>query len=164
MAGPASLRAFSLTEVVLALGVVSFALIATLGLIPLGLTSLKDSIQDTSNSLLVESVRQTLAGFPMPTTPQDPEAQLSLYFDDGGKYLGESLTAESFYCVSVKLALPDPPIPNAGNVWVALLSITWPAQATPTPANTYKTSFYVAPNTGSGWKQIDPAYQEKMGL
>ena len=44
--------AFSLIEVVLALGIVSFALVAILGLLSVGLDSSRESIDDTAVTLL----------------------------------------------------------------------------------------------------------------
>lgn len=53
-------HAFSLIEVVLAIGIVSFALFAILGLIPLGLQVGRSSIEDTRATHIAEQVFATL--------------------------------------------------------------------------------------------------------
>jgi uncharacterized protein (TIGR02598 family) len=49
-------KAFSLVEVVIALGIVSFAVVAILGLIPTGLNTLKDSTGETVRAQIVRSI------------------------------------------------------------------------------------------------------------
>jgi len=49
-------RGFSLVEVVIALGITSFALVAMLGVIPVGLQSMKDSVFVTSQAAITESL------------------------------------------------------------------------------------------------------------
>ncbi len=51
-----SARGFSLAEVVIALGITSFALVAMLGVIPVGLQSIKDSVQVTSQAAITETL------------------------------------------------------------------------------------------------------------
>lgn len=50
------IQGFSLIEVVVALGIVSFAVIAILGLIPTGLNTLKDSNAETVRAQIVRSI------------------------------------------------------------------------------------------------------------
>lgn len=49
-------RAFSLIEVALALGIIAFALVAILGMIPVGLNASRDAIDDTRTSLIAQDV------------------------------------------------------------------------------------------------------------
>jgi len=51
-----SARGFCLAEVVIALGITSFALVAMLGVIPVGLQSIKDSVFVTSQAAITESL------------------------------------------------------------------------------------------------------------
>src|SRR2546430_10195961 len=60
---PAS-SSFSLVEVVLALGVISFALVAIIGLLPIGLASGRGTIQETRANHLAEEVFSTLRSQP----------------------------------------------------------------------------------------------------
>ena len=59
-----SLTAFSLVEVVLALGVIGFALLAIIGLLPIGLQSGRASIQETRATHLAKEVFATLRSQP----------------------------------------------------------------------------------------------------
>ncbi len=56
--------AFSLVEVVLALGVIGFSLLAIIGLLPIGLQSGRASIQETRANHLAEQVFSTLRSQP----------------------------------------------------------------------------------------------------
>jgi len=51
---------FSLVEIVLALGVISFALVAIIGLLPIGLASGRATIQETRANHLAEEIFSTL--------------------------------------------------------------------------------------------------------
>ncbi len=53
-------KSFSLVEVVLALGVISFALVAILGVFPIGLAANRTSISDTRAAQLVNTVVSTI--------------------------------------------------------------------------------------------------------
>ncbi len=57
---PASSRAFSLVEVVLALGVVSFAIVAILGLFPVALNSNRAGINEGRAAELVRAITGTI--------------------------------------------------------------------------------------------------------
>ncbi|PTY01609.1 hypothetical protein DB346_12785 [Verrucomicrobia bacterium LW23] len=151
--------AFSLVEVVIALGVVSFALIAILGMILVGMTSLKDSVADTSTSLLALNVREALVGKPCVAGPLDP-----LYYDAGARLQGGTADSDSFYRVDVTLAPPNPAIAGSG-MMVASVVITWPAGAAgEAGAQRFQTSFYVTPLTGPGWQALDTNSIPKIGL
>lgn len=60
----AGARAFSLVEVVLALGIVGFALLAIIGLLPIGLQSGRASIQETRANYLADQVFATMRSQP----------------------------------------------------------------------------------------------------
>ncbi len=51
---------FSLVEIVLAIGITSFALIATLGLLPVGLNSLRESSTQTAVANISQYIRGEL--------------------------------------------------------------------------------------------------------
>ncbi len=53
-------RSFSLIEVVLALGVISFALVAILGVFPIGLAANRTSISDTRAAQLINAIVATI--------------------------------------------------------------------------------------------------------
>lgn len=49
-------RGFSLVEVVLALGICSFAMVAIVGMIPVGLSTFKDAMDTTAQSQIVQTL------------------------------------------------------------------------------------------------------------
>lgn len=55
-------RAFSLIEVVLALGIISFAMVAVLGLLPAGLGSQKQAIEQSFGTQALNGIAQTVKG------------------------------------------------------------------------------------------------------
>jgi len=150
--------AFSLTEVVIALGIVSFALIAIVGLIPLGLNSLKDSVSDSTMSLLISNIRGSLAGQPFKAGTLDP-----LYYESSARLQGTASDANSYYRVDVTVAEPGQSIPNA-NLLVATLKISWPVSVPEANRQSYVTSVLVSPLTGAGWSSLDSTFEPKIEL
>jgi type II secretory pathway pseudopilin PulG len=61
--------AFSLVEVVLALGVVGFALLAIIGLLPIALQSDRGSIQETRANHLADAVFAVIRSHHLPPSP-----------------------------------------------------------------------------------------------
>ena len=53
-------RGFSLVEIVIAIGIVSFALLPTLGLLPIGLNSLRESMGQTAMANISQQIRGEL--------------------------------------------------------------------------------------------------------
>ena len=53
-------RAFSLVEVVIALGVTSFVLLALLGTLPTGIKSVQDSMSDSAQANILQQIRAEL--------------------------------------------------------------------------------------------------------
>jgi len=87
--GCAIRRGFSLIEVVLALGLVSFALLAMTGLLSLGFTSSRESVEDTNLALASETALSVLRshGFVSVSANADYEpgdAAPDFYFDASG--------------------------------------------------------------------------------
>lgn len=99
-------RGFSLVEIVLALGVISFALVAIIGLLPIGLASNRGTIQETRANHLAEEIFSTLRSQPFTnvslallgnaTAPIDLSAQntpagaagISLHANYDGQFVG----------------------------------------------------------------------------
>lgn len=76
-----STGAFSLIEVAIALGVAAFALVAILGVIPIGLNSNKASIEQTAAAALAVSVVADLQATPVaipPVVKNSPRFQIPL--------------------------------------------------------------------------------------
>lgn len=83
--------AFSLVEVTLAIGIVSFGLLAILGLMPVGMTTLRQATEQTIESQIV----QKIGGDISQTSYSLLEANFSgktFYYDDEGRFLTNSPT------------------------------------------------------------------------
>jgi competence protein ComGC len=75
---PASRKAFSLIEVVLALGICSFCLIALLGLLTQGLSSNRDTVSQTQAAAIARMVQSDLAVRPVGTDGK-PQGASKIY-------------------------------------------------------------------------------------
>jgi uncharacterized protein (TIGR02598 family) len=101
--------AFSLVEVVLALGIISFAFIALLGMLPVGLKSLKSSQNDTITTLIVQKV--------LAEAQQTRFANLSTlagerFFTDEG---GDATASNYIYHALVSVPLDGSGLPSKAN-------------------------------------------------
>lgn len=145
--GLGDVRGASLVEVTLAIGVVSFAMIVVFGLLPVGLNSSQNSIEQTAANDVLAAVATDLRATP-PTSPPGGVAVSArfgiaipanpvtsspsptvLYFDGDGT-CSNSQTATSRYRMEVTF------LPNAKEraATRALLKVTWPAPASPANA------------------------------
>jgi uncharacterized protein (TIGR02598 family) len=96
------IHAFSLVEVVLAIGVIAFALLAVVGLIPLGIQSSKDATDDTRATAIAQDVfnrtQSQLDAYVVnlaSTTgvgalPASIQTGLTFYYDNDGRFLNTS--------------------------------------------------------------------------
>lgn len=135
------LSAFSLVEVVLALGVVSFAIVAILGVLPTGLQTGKSSQDETRATQLAQGVLATLASqaptqfhsirLEMDDTSSEqfdlssPETKV-FYADNDGK-----LTAAAAR-PTYKIAVTTNNAPTGfetGNASQVTVRVSWPATA-----------------------------------
>lgn len=131
-------RAFSLVEVVLAMGIISFALVAMLGLFSVGLKAGKESGESTLVVSMASQVQGRLrSGVDVITVGQPAD----YYFTSMGKLLVDSankpvsvLTAEAHYMCQVEARLPtDTEFSDSGNhLSIFTLTFRWPAVAADT--------------------------------
>jgi len=104
---------FSLIELTIALGIVGFALVAILGLVPVGMKAFQDAMRLNVEAEIVQTISRELentpwkstgmVGFPVGATPPGLSAYLNdfpIYFDDEGREIG---------------AGSSPPIPSAAD-------------------------------------------------
>lgn len=91
-------NAFSLVEVTLALGLVSFAFVAILGLLPTGLTSLRDSMNQTVEAQILRSISSQCV-----VSDFNHLSTNGLYFNDEGL---PSTASSSFFSVKVTTNAP----------------------------------------------------------
>jgi len=101
--------AFSLIEVTLALGIVTFSVITLVGLIPLGLTTFHKAVTLSVSSQIVQQVvtdvQQT--DFSQLVTSNSQTTQLALrYFDDQGNELSGATAPGAIYQVNVVVNTP----------------------------------------------------------
>ena len=129
--GPAS-RAFSLIEVVLAMGVISFALLAIFGLISV---SLKADRESSSDTVLAEMRRQVMGDLRTGTFAALPDLKY-YYFDVDGSpcnpasALAPAQPASAIYECKAELATDqhatDAAYDVSANLKNATLTFTWP--------------------------------------
>lgn len=134
-------RASSLVEVVLALGIVAFALVAVVGMIPVAVQSSRDAVDLTRTSMIAQD-----AAMRLPTvayTDGTPGATATWFYDQNGRWLNIDASSASpyaggFYRVDVVRgalasypAHTDPAAADASNTYstrllAATATITWP--------------------------------------
>lgn len=116
-------KAFSLVEIVLALGIISFALVGIMGLFPVAMKSAQESQRETRAAQIAQQVFNDLRGTPATNAllAMDTDltaAQLRLNFSNSssnvifysqeGRVLGTNATGDAIYRVEVVVAPNDP--------------------------------------------------------
>jgi uncharacterized protein (TIGR02598 family) len=86
--------AFSLVEIAIALGILAFALIAVVGLLPVGLKVLRESEESMATKLIFLDIASKLDRYTSrPSLFRDPNARsLRFVYDESGLFVGESTT------------------------------------------------------------------------
>jgi uncharacterized protein (TIGR02598 family) len=121
--------AFSLLEVVLALGVAAFCLIAVTGLLPVGVQTNRNASSQTAVSNIIAAVVSDLRTTPAAATTSPEfaitfDAEKTLFFDASGQ-ASPSLSADSRHRLNVTWnAAPT-------GLHYAVLKATWPAEVDP---------------------------------
>lgn len=139
-------HAFSLVEVCIALGVVSFSLIAVLGLIPVGLQTSKTATDQTAAASIMAAIHSDLRTMTSPSMSTTQRYHLAipatggtstiqtLFFPGGSDPISAPnvappANASPLYRATVYLTAPSTPgAPTVGRV-----QITWPALADLSP-------------------------------
>lgn len=134
--------AFSLVEVVAAVGVVAIGIIAILGLLPAGLNSSRDTANETRAALMAQSVYTTLRSQPFKRIELfgEPNVDLSsrngslrLYSDINGSITNVE-SAESVFFLNLEFNNNPTnfPVSNPSRVNEVALTVTWlPTNSTP---------------------------------
>ncbi|MGH7983275.1 MAG: Verru_Chthon cassette protein B [Candidatus Udaeobacter sp.] len=131
--------AFSLVEIVLALGVAAFCLIAIVGLMPVGVQTNRNATSQTAATNIMAAIVADLRTTPAAATTSPQFAitfgtDKTLYFDALGQ-ASTSLSTDSRY----RLSITWNSAPTGLNY--AVLRVTWPASvdpATTTPSGAVK--------------------------
>jgi len=105
-------RAFTLIEVVLALGVVSTALVSLLGLMALAFTMLRESIDTTTHSQVMQSLSSEIEMLDYSKITGSPGyvGTFPRYFDEAGQIA----TTRELRLYEVAAEVKDSAIPGAG--------------------------------------------------
>jgi uncharacterized protein (TIGR02598 family) len=131
--------AFSLVEIVLALGVAGFCLIAILGLMPVGVQTNRNATSQTAATNIMAAIVADLRTTPAAATTSPQFAitfgtDKTLYFDPSGQ-ASTSLSPDSRYRLNITWnSAPT-------GLQYAVLKVTWPASvdpATATPSGSVK--------------------------
>jgi uncharacterized protein (TIGR02598 family) len=125
-----NVSSFSLIEVTLALGVVSFALLALFGLLPVGLKENQNSTSQTAATSIATALIADLRATPKanPTSGRFGitfDIPKTLYVDSEGNF-SITLTPTARYRATV--TFPASP-PGAKSATFANIKVTWPAAA-----------------------------------
>jgi uncharacterized protein (TIGR02598 family) len=144
--------AFTLIEVVMAMAVVAFALLAITGLLPIGLQTMRDSQNDQATGMIANQIRGDLQQVAFTQDPNNPNPQIVLstlvnsnyyYTVEGLKTNSATTAAQVYYRASFAVT-------NAGvngtafggtatlpsNAAVVTVNLAYPA-----PAYTHSTTF-----------------------
>ncbi len=139
-----SSKGFSLVEVTLSLGLVSFALVAMLGLLPTGLTTLRASMSQTVEAQILQSIasRAVISSFTNISAN-------TLYFDDEG--LPVTSAGAAYYTAS--LAPGPATFPGCANAVAlddSLKNVKVNLVARPNPAAAGRTNYFSIQIANSG--------------
>jgi len=114
----ASSHGFSLVECVIAIGIVAFALVSMMGLIPLGLTAFSQALDTSTSSRIVQQVVTDLQ-----QSATLPAQQPFRYFDDEG-FRQETSGGQPLYHVNT-VVIPSTRLPGgeSSNLATVLIEI-----------------------------------------
>jgi uncharacterized protein (TIGR02598 family) len=128
---------FSLVEVVMALGVITFAMMGVLGLLALSANYSAQSSRETTFALMTQSTISYLRNLGFANIPAFNNAVPYFYYDvDGRMALQSGKTADtsaaaqsaSTYSCTVTRYTPDAP-QNTNNLIILRLEFSWPVNA-----------------------------------
>ena len=138
------LLAFSLVEVTLALGIVSFGLVSVLGLLPTGVNMAKESSDETGAVNILVAMDADVKGELEGADKESKRFKIPVlevrsgksFFDGEGRYLGnQGPYAEAVYVANWDIRARNS---NSGVPPTVLLTVAWPAQA-PKPSGFVET-------------------------
>jgi uncharacterized protein (TIGR02598 family) len=138
--GNSRAAAFSLVELVLALGVVAFCLYAVFGLMPVGMQTNRNATSQTAATNIIAAIVADLRTTPAAATTS-PQFAITfgtdnrLYLDASGQ-ASTSLSPDSRYQLNIKWNSAPTGLPYAD------LKVTWPAPVDPaitTPSGSVET-------------------------
>lgn len=147
---PAGNRAFSLIEVTLAIGIVSFAMLALVSAMPVGLSTMRRAMDHTVESQIIRqidaSASSTQYGQLSPTF-----AARTFYYDNDGSALSEAESGQARYWATITLAPPSYPGSAAATDLTNSLCTMHIALMTGASGHAFSTNYYNVhvPNSGN---------------
>lgn len=150
-------RGFSLVEVVLALGICSFAMVAIFGMIPIGLSTFRDAMDTTAQSQIVQRLASdtlltdygNLANLPNPKEPY--------CYNDQGARTGPEAT-DLAYTAEITIgdiAAPGTISEEAVQTVVIRIARTHPGQTFATVEKNFPNQIYSYPIVVANAQSID---------
>lgn len=114
------IRAFTLVETVLAIGIVSFAFVAIMGMLPCGLQVFRKAMDTSMEGQMVQHIVGRIS-----QTPYAEIAQYqgnSFWFDDAGNFVAER-SPDCIYSASIAIT-SQPVLPGSGSAAGGLTGVT----------------------------------------
>lgn len=125
-------KAFSLVEVVMALGVISFALVGMLGLLSVGFTAAKKSTNATNLAAISSQVVSTIrnnTNFTSLVMTNLASGPTNIYFDNSGQMQSALDAVKSRYQCEVR-SRPVTAVTSLSGYTVLVMTVSYPVQAT----------------------------------
>jgi uncharacterized protein (TIGR02598 family) len=134
------IKAFSLVEVTLALGIVAFGLVSIVGLVPVGLNAAKSAVDSTKTCLIAQDVSTRVVSS-ITTDTQFGSIQSSgtslgpWFYDVNGTYLGTVSSGTALYSAQAMIApfqsTSSTNLPNVNSNVLQGVTVTigWPVNA-----------------------------------
>lgn len=133
-------KAFSLTEVVIALGIISFAFVGVLGLFSTSFHTSRQSIEKTQLAFMASDIIESLRNEPFDDVASGAGTNI-FYFDSDGERLPGSTNAVYLCRVNVS---SDPETESNGipNLLRVRLDFFWPTHIEPPPNTNRAYAFF----------------------
>jgi uncharacterized protein (TIGR02598 family) len=163
--------AFTLVEIILVVAVMATALVAIIGVLPVGMDAARQAGSQTVVALIYEDVHNRLQSQPL--TP-GAAAFSPAYFDDRGVLIqpttsstGSAVFTNAFYRADVTIGTWNTQPANTSGLMPVTIALSWPVDPNSGqplgPKNPQSSvTFGVAPLTGTAWPVIDPTYIPKV--
>lgn len=125
--------AFSLVEVVLAMGVISFAIVGMFGLISVGFSAAKKAAVDTNLSLINSQALAALRSDTNMTSAKlgvQASTPTNIYFDAAGKMQAAQDASSLYQCQIASRAIPNGTFsPDVKQFTVLVMTVSFPVAA-----------------------------------
>ncbi len=132
----------SLVEVTLAIGIVGFALLAIIGLVPVGLKSSGDAIDATRTSFICQDAQNRVrARVDYAMFAAAPDISLTLFYDRDGIFVGTTASTRALYRVDATIhgdwgSGAVPPTLDPSVLRPVTMQLRWPLAANGNPIGT----------------------------